>query len=209
MHVQDDFDALEFDSPQAGSPEPRNRDDQAPADSPLAMDPLAMDPLTLDPEDPAGQELGPVDFEAAADPAPDAVAAAAPGAEEDSLYEATPEEDDLLAEFQEQSPAPDLSAGASPALTNTQLSPRHKLEAWMAEMVRLQASDLILRAGGQALLPHRRPHPLSCPAGCPQRGSNARRPGGHHAAPSAWPLGKRHGLGGHGPGSSTVWGASA
>ncbi|MEM7307729.1 MAG: PilT/PilU family type 4a pilus ATPase [Planctomycetota bacterium] len=67
----------------------------------------------------------------------------------DLLYGAAVEDDDLLAEFQEQTPAPDLSAGASPALSNTQLSPRHKLEAWLAEMVRLQASDLILRAGGK------------------------------------------------------------
>ncbi len=29
------------------------------------------------------------------------------------------------------------------------ISPRHKLEAWLAEMVRLDASDLILRAGGK------------------------------------------------------------
>ena len=36
-----------------------------------------------------------------------------------------------------------------PALIQTSISPRHKLEAWLAEMVRMNASDLILRAGGR------------------------------------------------------------
>lgn len=36
-----------------------------------------------------------------------------------------------------------------PALLQTSISPRHKLEAWLAEMVRMNASDLILRAGGR------------------------------------------------------------
>ena len=34
-------------------------------------------------------------------------------------------------------------------LVQNSVSPRHKLEAWLAEMVRLRASDLILRAGGR------------------------------------------------------------
>lgn len=34
-------------------------------------------------------------------------------------------------------------------VTNQSISPRHKLEAWLGEMVRLNASDLILRAGGR------------------------------------------------------------
>ncbi len=34
-------------------------------------------------------------------------------------------------------------------LVNPSVSPRHKLESWIAEMVRLHASDLILRAGGR------------------------------------------------------------
>jgi pilus retraction protein PilT len=34
-------------------------------------------------------------------------------------------------------------------LLQTSISPRHKLEAWLAEMVRMNASDLILRAGGR------------------------------------------------------------
>jgi twitching motility protein PilT len=37
----------------------------------------------------------------------------------------------------------------SPMLVQTSISPRHKLEAWLAEMVRMNASDLILRAGGR------------------------------------------------------------
>lgn len=37
----------------------------------------------------------------------------------------------------------------APALLQTSISPRHKLEAWLAEMVRMNASDLILRAGGR------------------------------------------------------------
>jgi pilus retraction protein PilT len=36
-----------------------------------------------------------------------------------------------------------------PVLVQTSISPRHKLEAWLAEMVRMNASDLILRAGGR------------------------------------------------------------
>ena len=36
-----------------------------------------------------------------------------------------------------------------PVLLQTSISPRHKLEAWLAEMVRMNASDLILRAGGR------------------------------------------------------------
>ena len=36
-----------------------------------------------------------------------------------------------------------------PVLHQTSISPRHKLEAWLAEMVRMNASDLILRAGGR------------------------------------------------------------
>ena len=39
--------------------------------------------------------------------------------------------------------------GIPPVLVQTSISPRHKLEAWIAEMVRLNASDLILRAGGK------------------------------------------------------------
>jgi pilus retraction protein PilT len=34
-------------------------------------------------------------------------------------------------------------------LLQTSISPRHKLEAWLAEMVRMNASDLILRASGR------------------------------------------------------------
>lgn len=37
----------------------------------------------------------------------------------------------------------------APSLLATSISPRHKLEAWLAEMVRMNASDLILRAGGR------------------------------------------------------------
>jgi twitching motility protein PilT len=37
----------------------------------------------------------------------------------------------------------------APVLIQTSISPRHKLEAWLAEMVRMHASDLILRAGGR------------------------------------------------------------
>jgi len=49
----------------------------------------------------------------------------------------------------------DESAPMAPVSQETQIlvqnsvSPRHKLEAWLAEMVRLRASDLILRAGGR------------------------------------------------------------
>jgi pilus retraction protein PilT len=38
---------------------------------------------------------------------------------------------------------------ADGGLLQTSISPRHKLEAWLAEMVRMNASDLILRAGGR------------------------------------------------------------
>ncbi|QDU68794.1 PilT/PilU family type 4a pilus ATPase [Engelhardtia mirabilis] len=41
-------------------------------------------------------------------------------------------------------PGPDLHT-----LAETGLSPRHQLEAWLAEMVKVEASDLILRAGGR------------------------------------------------------------
>ncbi|HKX45990.1 MAG TPA: PilT/PilU family type 4a pilus ATPase, partial [Planctomycetota bacterium] len=44
---------------------------------------------------------------------------------------------------------PTRGARRDDALAGTNLSPRHKLEAWLAEMVRRQASDLILRAGGR------------------------------------------------------------
>ena len=52
-------------------------------------------------------------------------------------------------------------------VVQSSLSPRHKLEGWLAEMVRLKASDLILRAGGRPscridgkihFLPGRVPH---------------------------------------------------
>ena len=39
--------------------------------------------------------------------------------------------------------------GESEEVVQKSVSPRHKLEAWLAEMVRLNASDLILRAGGR------------------------------------------------------------
>ena len=42
-----------------------------------------------------------------------------------------------------------VSAEGHKLLVNPHVSPRHKLEAWLAEMVRLNASDLILRAGGR------------------------------------------------------------
>ncbi len=57
--------------------------------------------------------------------------------------------------------------GGAPVLLQTSISPRHKLEAWLAEMVRMNASDLILRAGGRPscridgrihFLPGRVPH---------------------------------------------------
>jgi len=47
---------------------------------------------------------------------------------------------------QHKSPSPEEP---SSALVQTSISPRHKLEAWLAEMVRMNASDLILRAGGR------------------------------------------------------------
>ena len=40
-------------------------------------------------------------------------------------------------------------AGDAPAVAPNSISPRHKVEAWLGEMVRLNASDLILRAGGR------------------------------------------------------------
>jgi twitching motility protein PilT len=54
-------------------------------------------------------------------------------------------------------PGPESAAGAeaTPAPPSpgdagqVSVSPRHKLEAWLAEMVRQRASDLILRAGGR------------------------------------------------------------
>ncbi len=53
-------------------------------------------------------------------------------------------------------PAPAAQPEADPAaaahaqvVVSSSVSPRHKLEAWMAEMVRLRSSDLILRAGGR------------------------------------------------------------
>ena len=49
----------------------------------------------------------------------------------------------------EDEPTPLEPAPAPPVLVQTSISPRHKVEAWMAEMVRLNASDLILRAGGR------------------------------------------------------------
>ena len=71
--------------------------------------------------------------------------------QDDALYE--PEEytgDDVLPDFEESTePPPGIDSSANSALTNTQLSPRHRFEAWLAEMVRLEASDLILRAGGR------------------------------------------------------------
>jgi twitching motility protein PilT len=58
-----------------------------------------------------------------------------------SVEDAAPEP---LVEDVSGAPAPD------PALVvSSSVSPRHKLEAWMAEMVRLGSSDLILRAGGR------------------------------------------------------------
>jgi len=44
---------------------------------------------------------------------------------------------------------PESAAGPEPVVVQSSVSPRHKLEAWLAEMVRLDASDLILRAGGK------------------------------------------------------------
>src|SRR5688572_8735682 len=41
------------------------------------------------------------------------------------------------------------ASDADGALIQTSISPRHKLEAWLAEMVRMNASDLILRASGR------------------------------------------------------------
>jgi twitching motility protein PilT len=45
--------------------------------------------------------------------------------------------------------APAPQDGEAPVVVQSSVSPRHKLEAWLAEMVRLGASDLILRAGGK------------------------------------------------------------
>ena len=47
------------------------------------------------------------------------------------------------------SDAESTGAAQPKVVVSTSVSPRHKLEAWMAEMVRLRASDLILRAGGR------------------------------------------------------------
>ncbi|MCZ6598546.1 MAG: PilT/PilU family type 4a pilus ATPase [Planctomycetota bacterium] len=76
--------------------------------------------------------------------------------EQEPLYEASSiegETEDLLAQFETvdtvSADDPLVSTGTSDALVNTSISPRHKLEAWLAEMVRLNASDLILRAGGR------------------------------------------------------------
>ena len=44
---------------------------------------------------------------------------------------------------------PDAPLRGLPDLGSTQLSPRHKVEAWLAVMVKSGASDLILRAGGR------------------------------------------------------------
>ncbi len=66
-----------------------------------------------------------------------------------------------------QAPAQPAAARPGPNLGATNLSPRHQLESWLAEMVRSKASDLILRAGGRpscrvdgriAFLPGRVPH---------------------------------------------------
>ena len=43
----------------------------------------------------------------------------------------------------------DVAGRVLPDLSTTQLSPRHKVEAWLAVMVKSGASDLILRAGGR------------------------------------------------------------
>jgi twitching motility protein PilT len=65
--------------------------------------------------------------------------------------------------------APDGAASDRPSkvVVSTSASPRHKLEAWIAEMIRQHASDLILRAGAKPscridgrihFLPGRVPH---------------------------------------------------
>jgi hypothetical protein len=46
-------------------------------------------------------------------------------------------------------PMPTLSNTPIPALANTNISPRHQLEAWLATMIKQGASDLILRANGR------------------------------------------------------------
>jgi len=48
-----------------------------------------------------------------------------------------------------QLPAELVAEGGAQQIVTSTMSPRHKLEAWLAEMVRLNASDLILRAGGR------------------------------------------------------------
>jgi len=68
-----------------------------------------------------------------AEPAPSAGAAAEPAAPGPRPSEAAPAS---------------LDAGAQ-VVVNNSVSPRHKLEAWLAEMIRQGASDLILRAGGR------------------------------------------------------------
>jgi twitching motility protein PilT len=50
---------------------------------------------------------------------------------------------------QEPTPAPATKKQPPVDLSTTQLSPRHKVEAWLAVMVKSGASDLILRAGGR------------------------------------------------------------
>jgi len=44
---------------------------------------------------------------------------------------------------------PELDAKTIAQLSSTSMSPRHKVEAWIAVMVKSNASDLILRAGGR------------------------------------------------------------
>ncbi len=85
-------------------------------------------------------------------PAPDGAAAddstvpeVDPGANRELQVELPPE---IRADESSPDPAPG-EAAPSPVLVQTSISPRHKLEAWIAEMVRLGASDLILRAGGK------------------------------------------------------------
>ena len=56
---------------------------------------------------------------------------------------------EILAEDLAPPPEPEKKKKPAPILVQTSISPRHKLEAWIAEMVRLGASDLILRAGGR------------------------------------------------------------
>ena len=46
-------------------------------------------------------------------------------------------------------PIPALASAGNPALSGTNISPRHQLEAWLATMIKQGASDLILRANGR------------------------------------------------------------